>query len=49
MDQSVKKQTGMKFDVAYMIAKEGLAFTKMKPLCQLQERHGVNLGECYKK
>lgn len=48
MDQNVEKQTKMKFDVAYMIAKEGIAFTKMNSLCQLQERHGVKLGECYK-
>ena len=48
MDQSVEKQTGMKFDVAYTIVKEGLAFTKMKPLCQLQKCQGVNLGEWYK-
>ena len=33
-----------KFDVAYFIAKEKLAFTKMRPLCELQERHVVDLG-----
>lgn len=48
MDESVEKQTKKKFVVAYMIAKEGMAFTKMNSLCQLQERHGVRLGECYK-
>ena len=48
MDQTVEKQTKMKFDVAYMIAKEGIAFAKMNSLCQLQQRHGVKLGECYK-
>ena len=48
MDQTVERQTKMKFDVAYTIAKEGIAFTKMNSLCQLQERHGVKLGECYK-
>lgn len=31
-----------------MIAKEHLPFTKMKPLCELQERHGVALGQGYK-
>ena len=31
-----------------MIAKEKLAFTKMKPLCELEERHGVDLGQGYK-
>lgn len=48
MDESLEKQMKMKFDVAYMIAKEGIAFTKINSLCQLQERHGVKLGECYK-
>ena len=28
MDESVEKQTKRKFDVAYVIAKEGMAFTK---------------------
>ena len=46
IDESVEKQMKMKFDVAYTIAKEGMAFTKMSCLCQLQERHGVRLGEC---
>ena len=32
-----------------MIAKEKLAFTKMKPLCELEERHGIDLGQSYKK
>lgn len=32
------------FDVAYFIAKEKLAFTKMKPMRELQERHGVDLA-----
>ncbi len=31
-----------------MIAKEKLAFTKMKPICELEERHGVDLGVGYK-
>ena len=34
MDQTVEKQRKMKFDVAYMIAKEGIAFTKTNS-CQL--------------
>ena len=37
-----------KFDIAYFIAKEKLAFSKMKPLCELKERHGADLGEKYK-
>ena len=34
-----------KFDIAYLIAKHNLAFTKMGPLCELEERHGVDLGQ----
>ena len=37
-----------KFDVAYLIAKQNLSFSKMTPLCELEERHGVDLGEGYK-
>ena len=33
-----------KFNVAY---KEGMAFTKMSCLCQLQKHQGARLGECY--
>ena len=33
----------IKFDISYMIAKEKLVFTKMKPICELEESHGVNL------
>ena len=48
MDQSVEEQSKLKFDVAYMIAKEGMAFSKMNSLCKLRERHSVRLGESYK-
>ena len=37
------------FDLSYMIAKEKLTFTKMKPIWELEESHGVNLGVGYKK
>ena len=33
-----------KFDIAYLIAKHYLASTKMKPLCELKERHWLNEG-----
>ena len=48
MDKTAEGKIKKKFDVAYMMAKEGIAFYKMESLCQLQERHGVDLGECYK-
>ena len=37
-----------KFDIAYVLAKEGMAHTKMAPLCELQERHKVQIGENYR-
>ena len=48
MEENVEKQSKRKFDVAYLIAKEGMAFSKMSSLCQLQERHDVRMGVCYK-
>ena len=47
MDWSILART-KKFDISYMIAKEKLVFTKMKPICELEESHGVNLGVGYK-
>ena len=33
-----------KFDIAYLIANHHLAFTKMKPLSEMEVTHVVNLG-----
>ena len=38
------KSLTWKFEVAYLIAKEKIAFSKMQPL---EERHGVDLGPGY--
>ncbi len=45
LDKGTEEKVRKLFDIAYFIAVEGLAFSKMKPLCELQQRHGVNLGE----
>ena len=37
-----------KFNFAYIICKDGFAFTKMSTLCELEEKHGVDLGSGYK-
>jgi len=37
-----------KFDVCYVMAKEGIAFEKFVPLCELESRHGVELGHAYR-
>jgi len=48
MDSTTREQLKRKFDITYMIAKENLSFTKMKAICQLEERHGADLGPGYK-
>ena len=47
MDRSTLAKT-KKFDISSMIAKEKLAFTKMKTISELKESHGVDLGVGYK-
>ena len=37
------------FEVVFMIAKNNMAMTKIKPICEIEERHGVDLGQGYKK
>ena len=46
--ESVYVAKTKKFDISHMIAKEKLAFAKMKPICELEERHGVDLRVGYK-
>ena len=48
MDSVLEQRLVRKFEVAYTIAKERIAFTKMTSLCNLLERQGVDLGEGYK-
>ena len=48
MDERSKQRTKHKFEVLYMIAKEKFALTKMQPLCNLEEKHGVDLGPGYR-
>ena len=48
LDGAGMDATKRRFDIAYLIAKEHLAFAKMAPICELQERHVVNLGTGYK-
>ena len=48
IDSTRMETTKRKFDVAYTIFKQNMAFSKMAPLCELLERHGVDLGTGYK-
>lgn len=36
-----------KFDIAYFIATEKIAFKKYPRLCELEHKHGVDLGTTY--
>ena len=38
----------VKFDIAYFIATEKLAFTKYPKICDLEARHGVRVGASYR-
>ena len=48
LDAGSEKILVRKFEIAYVICKEKMAFTKMAPLCTLEEQHGVDLGSGYK-
>jgi len=38
-----------KFDItSHLMAKEGIAFEKFAPVCDLESRHGVGLGHAYR-
>ena len=37
-----------KFDIAFFISHENVAFANMGLLCELEERDGVDLGQGYK-
>lgn len=37
-----------KFELTYFLCKESIAFKKMASLCELEEKHGVDLGSGYK-
>ena len=48
MEATAEQRVRKKFDICYVLAKEGLAFHKYPPLHALEERHGVDLGFSYK-
>ena len=48
MDEASSEKMKKKFEVAFMIVKNNMSMTKMKPICELEERHGVDLGQGYK-
>ena len=48
IDATTEARLKKKFDLAYFLSKENLAFSKMSSLCELEERRGVDLGSGYK-
>ena len=48
MDAITASNIKRKFKIAYFICKQHLPFTKMGPICGLEEKHRVNLGTGYK-
>ena len=42
LDLDTASKMKRKFEIAYMLCKEGLAFMKMEAVCELDEKHGVN-------
>lgn len=47
LEESVKTKMKLKFDICYLMAKEGMAFEKYPSLHQLESRHGVSIGSNY--
>ena len=48
LDKDAERKLKRKFEIAYFLCKQNLPFTKMAPLCALEEKHGVDLGSGYK-
>ena len=48
MDEVAQEGIHRKFDKAYVLDNEMLAFTNMPSICELEERHCVNLCVGYK-
>ena len=47
MDAASTMKIKRKFETAYVTAKEKLASAKTNPICELEERHGADLGTEY--
>ena len=48
MDASTRERMKCKFDICYVMAKEGMTFSKYPALYDLKSRHNVDLGVAYK-
>ena len=48
LEESERGRMRCKFDLCYLMAKEGIMFEKYAPLYELEVRHDVDLGHTYK-
>ncbi len=48
LDEPERARMRRKFDVCYLMAKEGIAFEKYTSLCELEARYEVDLGHAYR-
>ena len=44
MSADEKERTKNKIDIAYFVAMEQISFRKFPGMCELERRHGVNIG-----
>ena len=44
----MKSASSFKFELAYFVATEQLAFAKYPNFCELEEQHGVSIGVAYR-
>ena len=47
LSEDERRKLRAKFDIAYFVATEHLAFWKYPRNCELEASHGVNLGSSY--
>ena len=48
MDDTVKERMKKLVDISYVLAKESTLFTKFPAFHELEQRHGIDLGQPYK-
>jgi len=48
LDEPERARMRRKFDVCYLMTKEGIAFEKFPSLCELEARHEVDIGHAYR-
>ena len=48
MEKMLQQKMCKKFDICFVLAKENLAFHKYPAIQELENRHGVDLGQLYK-